>query len=58
MLPSGLTAGWSMIEPSEWIQRDSPVEVTDSRKERLREKYTEPSGATLGGDIPFAGDGK
>ena len=31
MLPSGLTAGWSMIEPSKNVQRDWPAGVTDSR---------------------------
>jgi hypothetical protein len=57
-LPSGLTAGWSTIPPSVKIQREAPLGVTDSRRVRLREKYTLPSGPTVGGDMPFDGHGE
>jgi hypothetical protein len=30
-LPSGLTLGWSMIEPSKYVQRLSPPGLTASR---------------------------
>ena len=56
--PFGLTAGWSTMPPSENVQRDCPLGATDSRYARLREKYTDPSGPTLGGDMPFEGHGE